>query len=113
MPQSVENQHLMQGSHHVWIEASHLYHNGQLEEREGEKCCGECAGFSSSHKVMHWATDYPKSTTSARVRLCDGFHTAFSRKLSSLGPDPHQHFHPHSTVQSKQSHNRNLPWFLF
>lgn len=86
---------------------------GQLEEWKGKKCCGECAGFSSSRKVMHWPKDCPKSTTSARVRFCDGFHTAISRKWSSLGPDPHQLLHPHSTVQSKQSHNRILPWFLF
>lgn len=89
--------------------------SGWLEEWEGEKCCRECAGSSSTHKLMHhhWLTECPKSTTSARVRL--GFHTArgICRKWSSLGPDAHQLLHPCSTVQSQQSHNRNLPRLLF
>lgn len=91
---------------------------GWLEEWEGEKCCRECAGSSSTHKLMHlhWLTNrLPQKHHLSRVRLCDGFHTAkgICRKWSSLGLDAHQLLHPRSTAQSKQSHNRNLPWFLF
>lgn len=67
------------------------------------------------HTFAGQQTDRFRNTTSARARLCKCFHTlkCICRKWSSLWYDGHPLLHPHSIVQSKQSHDRNLPWFLF